>query len=78
MLGLAKEYPQLLRIANQAIIDFIKNEKARTKEELPSLGDFLPLLSITDKVTWQQFAMPYLSETFDRNILWYVSYTFRK
>jgi hypothetical protein len=73
MLAMAKEYPALLRTVNQQLTEFIKSENFRTKENLPSLGDFLPMLSISDKVSWQQFAMAYLSETFDRNVLWYVS-----
>mmetsp|Transcript_64770 Transcript_64770/g.163045 ORF Transcript_64770/g.163045 Transcript_64770/m.163045 type:complete len:928 (+) Transcript_64770:100-2883(+) len=44
----------------------------RTKDRLPSMGDFLPLLSVqrSPSSAWATLAQPVLEETFDRNVLW--------
>jgi stress response protein SCP2 len=44
----------------------------RTKTEVPSLGDFLPLLGAggSPELAWQALAQSVLEETFDRNVLW--------
>jgi len=44
----------------------------RTKAKVPSIGDFLPLLSVsgTAALSWDALAQPVIEETFDRNALW--------
>jgi len=43
----------------------------RTKENVPSLGDFLPLLGVSGVACgWVSLAQPVLEEIFDRNVLW--------
>merc|ERR1712194_836566 len=44
----------------------------RIKEKVPSLGDFLPLISVTQDAAacWRSLAKPVLEESFDRNVLW--------
>lgn len=44
----------------------------RSKEKVPSLGDFLPLISVSGQPAscWMALAQPVLEESFDRNVLW--------
>lgn len=44
----------------------MRNEENRHKEVMPSLGEFLPLLTVSNKVNWKEACMPYLYENFDR------------
>ncbi len=52
LLAFVEMYPRLRTKVNQNVRDFIRNEKERTKEVLPSLGEFLALLSIADQVSF--------------------------
>jgi hypothetical protein len=47
-------------------VSFVRNEDNRHKDVMPSLGEFLPLLTVSNKVTWKEACMPYLYENFDR------------
>jgi len=49
-----------------------RDPRKRTKAEEPSLGDFLPLISVSGQPAscWAALAQPILEETFDRNVLW--------
>jgi len=44
----------------------------RTKDAVPSMGDWLPLLAVQKSLAsaWAVLAQPVLEETFDRNVLW--------
>jgi len=44
----------------------------RTKDKVPSIGDFLPLISAcaSPERTWQALAQAVMEETFDRNVPW--------
>lgn len=82
---LAKEHPQVVQSANQKIVNFINSESFRTKDVnihsdvteltdfqvVPALGEFLPLLLISDK-TWKDVQEAYLKENFDRNVQWII------
>eukprot|EP01114_Cavostelium_apophysatum_P015647 TRINITY_DN4309_c0_g1_i1.p1 TRINITY_DN4309_c0_g1~~TRINITY_DN4309_c0_g1_i1.p1 ORF type:complete len:1000 (-),score=330.36 TRINITY_DN4309_c0_g1_i1:12-2684(-) len=70
LLFFVKEYPELQRKINAMAISFCNSESKRTKDVVPALGEFLPLLTVSDKVSWQKVCMPYLQENFDRNALW--------
>lgn len=69
-IALVREYPQLSTMIDKKIQEFIKSEGNRVKSVVPSLGDFLPLLSVSDKVKWKDISWLYLAEVFDRNVLW--------
>jgi tellurium resistance protein TerZ len=51
---------------------FADSEEQRTKVAVPSLGDFIPLLSVcnVEHHSWATMAGPLLAESFDRNVLW--------
>lgn len=69
MIHFIEEYPSLLDYVNESVENFIKNENCRTKSVIPSLGEFLTLLSLS-KFTWSDVAPAYISENLDRNVLW--------
>jgi len=70
LLLFAERYPEVRKRANETAFHFIQSENNRTKDVVPSLGDFLPTLTIADRVSWNQVSIPYLQENFDRNALW--------
>merc|ERR1712193_514179 len=70
LLMLKQRMSALSSVIEKRISDFIENEEMRTKEAVPNLGEFLCLLSASDKYTWDDIAMPVLNETLDRNVLW--------
>merc|ERR1712226_963322 len=51
---------------------FADREEQRSKVVVPSLGDFIPLLSVCkdEHYSWASMAGPLLAEFFDRNVLW--------
>jgi len=50
-------------------VNFISDERNRHKKVVPSLGEFIPLLTIS-KYTWETLALPIVKETMTRNVLW--------
>ncbi|KAJ3285338.1 hypothetical protein HK104_009537, partial [Borealophlyctis nickersoniae] len=69
--ALLDEYPSLRRTINDRVNAFISDESNRTKEALPSLGDFLPLLSFSQH-SWMDKRVhnAVIGELMDRSILW--------
>ncbi len=65
ILHFARQYPSLVKAANSMVDMFVENESYRTKEVVKALGEFLPLLTITEK-SWKDIALAYLHESFDR------------
>merc|ERR1712118_181725 len=70
LLMLKQRMPALSTTIEERISCFIDKEELRTKEAVPNLGEFLCLLSASDKYTWDDIALPVLNETLDRNVLW--------
>ena len=70
LLAFIELYPQLMVEVNNSITEFIKNENARVKSEIPSIGDWIPLISVSNKYTWHHVAKAVIGETFDRNVIW--------
>jgi len=62
--------PELSKLIESRVGDFIENERMRVKEVVPNLGEFLCLLAASDTCTWDDVAQPVLTEAFDRNVLW--------
>ena len=69
MLYFAEQYPVVLETVNTIVNNFVRDERDRHKSVVPSLGEFLPLLSLSDK-TWDDVMHAYLSENLDRNVFW--------
>jgi len=62
------EHSALLEKANRIVSEFIQT-KDNNKGKVPNLGEFLPLIGVT-KYQWKDLALPYLRETFARNVRW--------
>lgn len=67
MIAFVIEYPQLSTKIDSQISQFLQSPSKRSKRELPALGEFLPLLSVSRKYTWFHISKYFLEETFDRN-----------
>jgi len=67
-----KEYPTLLVEVNKTVKDFINNPESRLKKNTPNVGEWLTLLSVSTQFNWQDASMSYLTENFERNVMWYV------
>jgi len=48
----------------------MRDESSRHKKNIPALGEWIPLLSVTETYEWRDVAPSYLTEMFDRNVLW--------
>jgi ubiquitin-protein ligase len=69
LIALTEKYPSVQEYADKRVHQFIHNSKARSKESVPIMGDFLPLLSIS-KYTWADVSDVLLEEVFARNVTW--------
>jgi hypothetical protein len=63
-------YPKLQREIQNRLSNFLKTDDNRSKESVESMGNFLPLLSVTDHVTWTQMVVPMITEQAARNVIW--------
>jgi len=70
LLMFLEEYPELQAKVEETLENFQKNEWERHKKKIPSLGELVPLLTVSNKYSWKELAVPYLLEMFDRNVLW--------
>ena len=67
-----QEQPSLGKKVEGTIGKFIRHERSRTKDITPSLGDFIPLLAVSEQFTWEDVRSAYVQENFDRNALWVI------
>lgn len=63
-----EEYPELLKECQEKVNSFLQDEKARHKDKLPNLGEFMPLLTVTPEVSWKEVAPAIVQESFDRAV----------
>lgn len=64
-------YPELVPEVRRRLETFVKNPKERNKKMCPDIGQWLMLLSVSS-MSWNDVAQAYLSESFNRNVMWYV------
>ena len=69
LLKFSEKYPEIRQEVDNRIKNFIVDEDSRLKRVIPSLGELLPLLSISS-FTWNDVARSLLGECFDRNVKW--------
>lgn len=69
LIALITEYPELKKQIDEKIKSFIENPKSRRKGVVPSMGDFLPLLTVSS-YSWKDVAVPVIQEVLIRNIFW--------
>jgi len=72
LIALLIKYPTLQQVVDDKIEEFLTNPQTRRKSGTPSLGDFLPYLTVSSKYSWPQLAIPVLQEVLCRNVLWVV------
>ncbi|KNC50114.1 ubiquitin carrier protein [Thecamonas trahens ATCC 50062] len=72
MIYFAAEYPELSEAASKLIAAFKLKPESRTKAVVPSLGYFIPLLTITDHA-FDDIREEYVGESLVRNVFWAVS-----
>lgn len=65
-------YPSLSKIVDDRLKEFIADESNRTKKACPHIGEWLMLLSGSWKYRWSDAADAYLSESWRRQVMWYV------
>lgn len=65
-------YPNLQKLIDDRLKEFIENEDKRTKKACPHIGEWLMLLAASSKFRWQDAAMAYMSESWRRHVMWYV------
>lgn len=75
MLAFIIKYPFLQKFINKNLGEFVeKNENNiyRDKKHVPSLGEWIALLSASNKYCWNDVSTSYLRECFDRNVKWII------
>jgi len=72
LIEFSKTNPNLIKMANYKIEQFLKHTNNRTKKQVPNLGEWLIYLLITDKYKWIDVASCFMQETDTRNVFWYV------
>jgi ubiquitin-protein ligase len=72
LIEFSKTCPNLKKMANYKIDQFLGNINNRTKTQVPNLGEWLIYLLITDKYKWIDVASCFIEECDIRNVFWYV------
>lgn len=72
LLWALETYPRLEKECDRRLKEFIEDENNRSKKACPHIGEWLMLLSASWKYRWQDTAEAYLSESWKRNVMWYV------
>jgi len=70
LLAICRVEPAVQAELEQRIARFMSSDEARVKSRVPNLGEFICLLSASEKYRWSSVAAALLSEVFDRNVLW--------
>jgi hypothetical protein len=63
LMALLEEFPELKKSVETKIETFISEPNSRRKQTLSSIGDFLPLLTVSEKFSWKDVALPVIQET---------------
>jgi len=69
MIACVQEWPELREEIDFKIKSFLSDEEMRHKRNCPSIGDFLPLVTVSH-YSWINLAVPIVKETLARNVLW--------
>uniref|UniRef100_A0A6B2L583 Uncharacterized protein n=1 Tax=Arcella intermedia TaxID=1963864 RepID=A0A6B2L583_9EUKA len=70
LLQLVVEDSSLQELIERKIGEFVEEPLSRDKWNVPALGEWLPLLTVSLKYSWHDVAPAYLTENFDRNAKW--------
>jgi len=70
LLAICRANPKVQQEVDARIHRFLSAEDERVKAKTPNLGEFICLLSASNRYGWQDVAVPLLGEVFDRHVLW--------
>src|SRR5688572_29818517 len=69
LIACVQEWPELGEQINLKVKNYLSDEESRHKRNCPSIGDFLPLLTVSH-YSWINLSVPIVKETLARNVLW--------
>ena len=69
ILLLIEAFPEIKKESNKILDEFVKKPEQRIKENTPSLGDLLVMLTISDRKI-EDLLPSYIEEQMDRQIFW--------
>ncbi|KAJ3269068.1 hypothetical protein HK104_005198, partial [Borealophlyctis nickersoniae] len=72
LMTLAVEYPSIAEEAYHRVSRFLSSNVARTKENVPDLGEFLILLALVPAASWDVMGDVIVKELLARNVVWAV------
>jgi len=72
LLSILHHFPSLQTKIEAKIHNFLAYEEKRTKKGTPNMGEFLCLLAVSKKYSWDDVSKEVLKETLDRNSSWIV------
>ena len=67
---LCEKFPEIREATEDKIEKYMNSEIARSKNITGNIGEFLCLLSVSDKFHWHDVAELGLKESFDRRVFW--------
>jgi len=70
LLSILRQYPGLQTQVERKIGAFLRDEESRNKKACPNIGEFLCLLAVSKRYTWDDVSRAILKETLDRNASW--------
>lgn len=68
-LQMAREYPNVRRLAKQRLQNFIQEPAARTRARTPCLGSLVHCLLVVEDVLWEDLAPTLIPEAFRRHVM---------
>jgi len=68
-LQMAREYPNVRRLARQRLRNFIREPAARTRARTPCLGSLVHCLLVVEDVLWEDLAPTLIPEAFRRHVM---------
>lgn len=69
LIAFVEKYPKLLKMIDEKVELFLLSEEERSKDQVPNLGEFISLLSVS-KYTWNEISSKITLEVLCRNSLW--------
>lgn len=71
LVHLSEKNVDLVKYVDDKIKSFIENENKRNKTAVPNLGDWLVMLLISSKYSWNDVSKVFVNECDTRNVFWY-------
>lgn len=70
LLSILRQFPGLQTRVEQKIGTFLRDEAGRNKSACPNIGEFLCLLAVSRRYTWDDVSRAVVKETLERNASW--------